>query len=57
METIELTLTLDHVNVIMAGLGKLPYEAAFQTVEEVKAQASAQLKNQQQSAAAPQPTE
>ena len=36
---INLTLTLAQVNVIMASLGKQPYEAVFPAVEEIKKEA------------------
>lgn len=36
-------LTIEEANIIMAALGKLPYEAVFQLVEKIKAQAQEQL--------------
>lgn len=41
-----LNLTLEEVNAILAGLGKLPYEAVFQVVNKVQQQAQEQLKAQ-----------
>lgn len=41
---IKLELSLEEVNAILAGLGKLPYEAVFQIVAKVQAQAQEQLK-------------
>jgi hypothetical protein len=43
--------TIDEVNVIMASLGKAPYESVFQLVEKIREQAAPQI--QQQSAPAP----
>lgn len=45
---IKLELSLEEVNAILAGLGKLPYEAVFQIVAKVQAQAQEQLKQQQE---------
>lgn len=40
---IELKLTLENVNVIMAALGKMPYESVFQVVKDITDQAQSQL--------------
>jgi hypothetical protein len=44
--------TIDEVNVIMASLGKAPYESVFQLVEKIREQAAPQI---QQQAPAPAP--
>jgi hypothetical protein len=35
--------TIEEVNVIMAALGRAPYEAVFQLVEKIRTQAGPQL--------------
>ena len=42
-QKIELTLTIDELNVLLAGLGKLPLEMAVAVFGNVKVQADAQL--------------
>lgn len=42
-KTIELKLSFDNVNVIMAALGKLPYENVFQVIQDITAQVRTQL--------------
>jgi hypothetical protein len=37
-------LTIEEANIIMAALGKMPYESVFQLVEKIKAQAQEQLR-------------
>jgi hypothetical protein len=44
---ITLTLDMNELNTIMAGLGKLPYEQCFAVVDSIRAQASPQLQEQQ----------
>jgi len=39
-------LTLDQANLILASLAKMPYEAVFQLIEEMKKQAAEQMKPQ-----------
>lgn len=41
---IELKLNIDQVNVILAGLGKLPFEAVAGIVDEIRQQTIPQLK-------------
>ena len=43
MQEIKLTLTLNEVNVILASLGKQPYETVFTLFEKIKQQGEAQL--------------
>ena len=38
----KLDLTIQEVNAILAGLGRLPYEAVFELVEKIRAQAKEQ---------------
>jgi len=49
----KLELSLQEVNTVLTGLGRLPYEAVFELVEKIKGQATPQL-NQ---APAPAPSE
>jgi hypothetical protein len=35
--------TLDEINIIMASLGKAPYESVFQVIDKIKEQAQPQL--------------
>jgi hypothetical protein len=35
--------TIEELNVIMASLGRMPYESVFQLVEKIRAQAASQL--------------
>jgi hypothetical protein len=46
----KITLELDiaELNVVMAGLGKLPYEASFQVVDVVRQQVAPQIQQDQQ---------
>ena len=43
MQDIQLTLTLEEVNQILAALGEKSYKEVFQLVSKIQAQASAQL--------------
>lgn len=43
MQEIQLTLTLDEINQILAALGEKSYKDVFQLVNKIQAQASAQL--------------
>jgi len=40
---LKLDLTIQEVNAILAGLGRLPYEAVFELVEKIRAQAKEQV--------------
>jgi hypothetical protein len=51
----KLDLSLQEVNTVLTGLGRLPYEAVFELVEKVKNQATPQLN--QPSSPTPAPTE
>ncbi len=44
MKEVTITLTIDELNVLLAGLGKLPLEMAVAVFGKVKEQAEAQLK-------------
>ena len=48
MSEVDLKLTLDDVNVILAGLGKLPLEVSVVVFGKIKAQAESQLKTEEQ---------
>ena len=43
MNKVTLELTIDHLNIIIAGLAKLPLENAIETFTIVREQANAQL--------------
>lgn len=51
---IKLDLHIDIVNVIMAALGKLPYEASVQSIEVIRQQAGPQVEAAQKAAQAEQ---
>lgn len=54
METkVSLSLSVEAINVVLASLGKMPYESVFTVVEEIRKQATPQIQ-QQQPAAKPQ---
>lgn len=44
METVKLELSINQLNIIIAGLAKLPLEASLETFNVVKQQAECQLK-------------
>jgi len=44
---LKLELTLEEINIVFAGLGKLPFEAVFQVVKKVEEQVGPQLKELQ----------
>jgi hypothetical protein len=44
---LKLELNLDEVNIILAGLGKLPFESVFRLVKNLEEQLGPQLKEQQ----------
>jgi len=39
----KLELTVQEVNAILAGLGRLPYEAVFELIEKIRSQAASQV--------------
>jgi hypothetical protein len=43
---VELKLSVDMVNIVLAGLGKLPLEASIQVFTEIQSQANSQLADQ-----------
>jgi hypothetical protein len=47
MNKINLTLDMNELNTIMAGLGKLPYEQCFAVVDGIRQQVAPQLQEQQ----------
>jgi hypothetical protein len=47
MNKINLTLDMNELNTIMAGLGKLPYEQCFAVVDSIRQQVAPQLQEQQ----------
>ena len=53
MQSIQLTLTLDEVNIVLEGLGKLPYAQVYALVAKVQDQATHQLQAEQRSPANP----
>lgn len=46
--TIKLQLTLDEINVVLAGLGELPAKISLPVIEKVRNQAMVQLQQTQQ---------
>ena len=50
MQELNLKLTLDDVNVILAGLGKLPLEVSVVAFGKIKAQAESQIQPAEQPA-------
>ena len=48
MDNITLTLTLTQVNIIMAALGKAPYEAVADVVQAIREQAVPQVPKEAQ---------
>lgn len=45
---IELSLDLNELNTVMAGLGKLPYEQCFAVVDAIRQQVGPQVQEMQQ---------
>jgi hypothetical protein len=39
----KLDLSINEINAILAGLGRLPYEAVFELVEKIRTQAKEQV--------------
>jgi hypothetical protein len=48
--------TIEEVNLIMAALGRMPYEAVFQMIENIRQQAGSQLPKQEDGAIVPPPS-
>ena len=46
----ELKLSIEEINTVMAGLGKLPFEAVFKVVDTIQKQVVSQLNQNNQSA-------
>lgn len=46
MKKVNLELTIDQLNVIVASLGKMSYESVFQVINEIQNQIQPQLKEQ-----------
>lgn len=46
-QKINLSLDMNELNTIMAGLGKLPYEQCFAVVDSLRSQVAPQLQEQQ----------
>jgi hypothetical protein len=46
---LHLELDLNELNLVMGGLGKLPYEQSFQLVDKIRQQVAPQIQEQQQS--------
>ena len=44
---LKLNLSLEQINIILAGLGKIPYEAAAPVVDVIRHQAQPQLQAQE----------
>jgi len=53
MNSIKIELTLDEVNVILAGLGELPAKASLSVIDRVRTQVLPQVQAQQAPAAMP----
>jgi hypothetical protein len=47
-QKLSLTLDLNELNTVMAGLGKLPYEQCFLVVDTIRQQAGPQVQQLQQ---------
>ena len=45
---LKLNLSLEQINIILAGLGKIPYEAAAPVVDSIRGQAQPQLQAQEE---------
>lgn len=48
MKEVDLKLTLDDINVVLAGLGKLPLEVSVVVFGKIKAQAESQIQPPQE---------
>lgn len=47
MDQPTIKLSLEKLNVVIASLSKMPYEAVFQVIEDIKSQVTGQLKDVQ----------
>jgi len=56
MSDLTITLTLEELNVVMSGLGQLPYAQVSPLVDKIRGQAIPQVQAQQQAQAPAQPT-
>jgi hypothetical protein len=56
MSDISITLNLDELNVVMQGLGQLPYAQVSPLVDKIRGQAIPQVQAQQAAQAPAQPT-
>lgn len=54
METVKIELNLPMLNIVLAGLGKLPLDQSIETFTAIRQQAEAQIQQAQQQAAAEQ---
>ena len=48
MEKVNVTLTINQLNIILGSLGKAPYEAVFTVIDEINKQVVPQLQNMPQ---------
>jgi hypothetical protein len=46
-QKVTLSLDMNELNTVMAGLGKLPYETAFITVDSIRQQVAPQIQQSQ----------
>jgi bacteriocin-like protein len=46
-QKITITLDINELNTVMGGLGKLPYEQAFMTIDVIRQQVAPQIQQQQ----------
>jgi len=46
-QKITISLDMNELNTVMGGLGKLPYEQAFMTVDSIRQQVAPQIQQQQ----------
>lgn len=53
MNKVTIELTLDEVNVVLAGLGELPAKASLAVIDRVRSQVLPQVQSQQAPAAMP----
>jgi len=43
VQTLKFELTLNHANIVLAGLAKMPYEASAEVIDAIHKQASSQI--------------
>lgn len=48
MDKVTLNLSIENLNIVMAALARMPYEAVFSLIEDLKNQINAQLQPPQQ---------